>query len=112
MLYLKGIVKYKKSGKKDHVIVSNGEKIISEGIGEIKGTVINKNGKALINIILQDVVYMLQSQLNLLSLTKLIRNRWKLNGSKRSMSISKGLTIIFFHIVIKTLKGKLYYVNI
>jgi len=53
-------------------MVSNGEKIELKAVGELKGTVTDSNGNPKLNVTLRDIVYTLQSQFNLLSLTKLM----------------------------------------
>ena len=84
----------------------------SKAFGELKGIVTDKNGNPKLRFTLKDVVFTPQSQFNLLSLTKLMREGWELRGSSHDLMLSKGNTNFNFDAIIKTPKGKLFCVNI
>jgi len=63
------------------VTVGNGTKVASKAIGDIKGIVTTKEGHQVARVILKDVAYIPQSKFNLLSLTKLMNERWGIIGN-------------------------------
>jgi len=107
-----GIENKKQPSATDHVTVGNGQKMQPATVGDIKGTITSKEGVALMNVTLKNVLHTPTSQYNLLSVTKLMSEGWKLSGDSNRMAMKKKNNEINFDIIIRTKRGKLFCVNI
>ena len=77
-------------------------------VGDLPGTVCDKNGYQKSSVILKDVNVVPTSAFNLFSVSKLLKNGWNLSGTKESLVLSKGKSSVTFDIVINTPKGMIY----
>ena len=69
---------------------------------------INKDGNAVGPVRLENVALLETSNYNLVSLSKLLNNGWKMQGDATKVVMSKRSRILTFDIVIKTTKGALF----
>ena len=70
--YSVGIISLCETDSRDSVTVDNSNKMESVAIGNIPGTITNKIDYPLMSVTLKEVVHILLSRFNLLSLTRLI----------------------------------------
>jgi hypothetical protein len=72
----------------------------------------DSNGKLQGNIILSDVMYIPNGRYNLISVTKIMKQGWKLEANGGGQSLSHGNKKLTFDKKIHTAKGLLYAVEI
>ena len=92
----------------DAITMGNGAREGAAMIGDLQGTMCNKEGTELGNATLKDVAYLPTSKFNLFSVTKLQRDGWTLHGDKNQIKLTKGNSSVVFDIVINTPKGAIY----
>lgn len=103
-----GMKNAKRGTDEDAITMGNGSKEGAAMIGDLPGTMCNKEGNALGDATLKDVAYLPTSRFNLFSITKLQREGWVLHGDKDQISLTKGANSVVFDIVISTPKGAIY----
>ena len=96
----------------DYVTIGNRERITSTALGKVEGIITTKEGTMLAKVMLDKVLYILQSKFNLLSLTKIMSNRWSIIGKNNHLVIEKNNIKVNFDIIINTKHGRLFCVNI
>ena len=106
-----GMIEVRKGGKEDSVIVGNGEKVDSIEVRSIAGTITNKKGKEIAKAKLKNIIYILASKFNLLSIVKIMSEDQKVKGSKTHFIIEKQDITITFDIIIRIQKGILFYIS-
>ena len=94
------------------IVMGNGQKEDAVLKGSVKGEVLDSKGKSQGNIILSDVMYIPNGRYNLISVTKIMKQGWKLEGNGDGMSLSHGNKKLTFDKKIYTTKGLLYAVEI
>ena len=94
------------------VIMGNEEKEEVVKVGCIKGIAKYKDATNQGKMSLSEVMYLPNGKYNLLSVTKVMRNGWKLEGDNKSMSLSKGKMKLTFNTKIPTARGVLNAVKI
>jgi len=77
-------------------------------IGDITVTVHNKNGNETFDAKMTDVAYIPEANFNLFSITRRLRQGFKLGGHNNSIWLEKNSKKIVFSIVIPTPKGAIY----
>jgi len=96
-------------GAEDKITVGNGATIEPEAIGNLKVTACDKFGVQLNDATLQDVVCSKTARFNMFSITKCVKNGWKLQGdSENGLILSKDELEVQFNIKISTKSGVLY----
>ena len=110
--HMQGLVVSSEAKNGDGVTVGNGQKMKSTAIGCMQGIITDKCSKENTNVTLNDVVHAPEAQFNLLSVTKLMSEGWNIQGSKNKLMVKKRQATINFDIIVKTRRGKLFYVNI
>jgi Arginine methyltransferase-interacting protein, contains RING Zn-finger len=100
----------KEAGPDDLITVGNGSSMKPEAVGKLKVTVCDKFGVKVNTAILQDVIYSKNARFNMFSITKCMKNGWKLHGDHESgLTIEKDDTkISCFDIKDKTKRGVLF----
>jgi hypothetical protein len=90
--------------------MGNGIAKKAEQIGELTGTICDKNGEELTTAMMSDVVYLPTGQFNLFSLTnKMTTNQgWILGGDDKGIWLTKEGKKLLFNIAIPTPKGMLF----
>jgi hypothetical protein len=93
------------------VVIGNGneEKLVT--IGTVKGNIINKNGlQGSIDLFV--VMYLKNGRYKLLSVFKIMKTGWKLEGDEKSISLVKDKKKLTFDIKIHITRGVLFAVKI
>ena len=91
------------------IVVANGAKMPCSKIGTIKGSICDKEGHVVYETsTLRDTVYVKNGTYNLFSLTKMVKEGWKLYGDVDKIELKKGAITITFDIKIQTPKGVLF----
>jgi len=93
---------------KSSVTMGNGKLIHPKKIGDIAVTIHNKNGNEISDAKMTDVAYIPEANFNLFSITRRLRQGFKLGGDKNSIWLEKSDKKIVFDIVIPTPKGAIY----
>ena len=93
------------------VIFGNGERLKATHIGDLKGTVIQKDGTET-PIFMTKVKYVPQLTYNLFSITAALEHGCEMHGSNRQIKIKKGRSEYKFDHRIKNGKGNLYGIQI
>jgi hypothetical protein len=68
----------------------------------------DKCGNELHEATLQDVTHLPDGKFNLFSLSKLLKQGWKLTGDKMSIKLAKDTQEMVFDVVVPTTKGLLF----
>ena len=103
-----GFKNAKKGTDDDAMTMGNGAREGTAMIGDLNGTMCDKEGHELGVATLKDVAYLPMSKFNLFSVTKLQREGWILHGHKNQIKLTKGTSSVVFDIVIDTPKGAIY----
>jgi hypothetical protein len=104
-----GMHSLKKVTGDDFITMGNGIAEKAALIGELTGTICNKNGDELTTATISDVVYLPTGQFNLFSLTKMTTNQgWILGGDDKGIWLTKGDKKSLFDIAIPTPNGMLF----
>jgi hypothetical protein len=82
------------------VVMGNGKKEKVIKIGKIKGIAKDKDGINQGNIILSDVMFLPNGKYNLINVTKVIKNGWKLEGNSNHIKLKKDEKGFVFNIKI------------
>ena len=104
--HLCSMTNIRKPAESDHSTVGKFQKMEPDAIGDVKGVVTNRNGRAQMKEVLNNVVHTPASKCNLLSLTKLMAEGWPLKGGKNRTQTTKDGNGIDFDVIIKTRRGK------
>ena len=80
--------------------------------GNIKGMMCDNQGNELTKVVLRQGQIIQDGQFNLCSLTRLMKDGWKLNGDDKKIWLTKGDRKIVFDIVIPTTKGAIFAIYI
>jgi hypothetical protein len=75
-----GFYNHKNGDAEDRIMVGNGETIDPDAIRDLKVTVCNKHGVQMTDAVVKDVIYSKVARFNMFSITKCIKNGWKLTG--------------------------------
>jgi hypothetical protein len=94
------------------IVMGYGQKEDAVFQQSVKGLVMDSNGKSQGNIILSNVMYIPNGRYNLISVTKIMKQGWKLEGNGDGLSLSCGNKKLTFNKKIHTAKGLLYAVEI
>jgi hypothetical protein len=94
------------------VVMGNGKKEKVTKIGKIEGSAKDKDGINQGNIILSDVMFLPNGKYNLISVTKVMKNGWKLEGDSNHFKLKKDKKEFVFNIKINTSRGILFAVRI
>jgi hypothetical protein len=86
----------------DNITYGQGEGVKPQSIGDIAGTVCDKEGNELGHVKLNKVKYLPEANFNLFSITRRLKEGWRLNGDDTAIWIYKGDKTIKFDIVVKT----------
>ena len=108
----KGMINLIKPKSKVEVVMGNGEKIERELTGNVKGHILDKNGKKVKKVQIENVIVSTEAEFNLFSITSMIRKGWELKGSNEMLEITKGKQSVKFDIKIKTPRGMLFLIAI
>jgi hypothetical protein len=93
----------------DSITMGNGIAKKAALIGELTGTICDKNGDEVTTTTMSDVVYLPTGQFNLFSLTKMTTNQGLiLGGVDKGIWLTKGDQKLLFDIAIRTPKGMLF----
>ena len=94
------------------VIVGNGEVLEREQIGNLHGTIYDKDENYLYNATLKNVVVSSNAQFNLLSITVLLLQGWELHGSKSNFTLTHKHHVLNFDRLIHTERGILFVIKL
>jgi hypothetical protein len=94
------------------VVMGNGKKEKFTKIGKVEGIAKDKDGINQGNIILLDVMFLPNGKYNLISVTKVMENGWKLEGDSNHIKLKKDKKEFVFNIKINTSRGILFSVRI
>ena len=94
------------------VIVGNGEVLEREEIGNLHGTIYDKDDNSLYTATLKNVVVSSKAQFNLLSVTVLLRQGWELYGSSSNFTLTKGNHALNFDRLLHTERGILFVIKL
>jgi hypothetical protein len=91
------------------ITVGNGEVMVAKKTGDIPCEIIDKYGTPLKTCVIKDVALTKSSPFNLFSLTKMMKQGWRLGGDQETgITLSKGDQNLIFDIPIETPKGVVY----
>ena len=90
-----------KSGEKTNVTTANGTVAESCKVGAIRGVFCDQYCNEYLKSKMMDVAH-IKGPYNLYSLSKSMREGWKLEGDSKVMTLTKGDAKIFFDIKVKT----------
>jgi hypothetical protein len=94
------------------VVMDNGKNEKVTKIGKVKGIAKDKDEINQGNIVLLDVMILPNGKYNLISVTKLRKNRWKLEGNSNNIKLKKDDKKIVFNRKMNTSRGVLFFVRI
>ena len=103
-----GIVKKEKAPKNDVINAANWAEMMPTEIGNLPVTQIDKNGQEVQDLELKDVTINPNGTYNLFSVTKRMKDGWKLYGDDTVLGLKKWSRKVEFDIVINTPKGLLF----
>ena len=83
-----------------------------ERIETVKGSVVSNDGDYDGNIVITNVNITLKAKYNLLSITTLMRDGWKLEGNNDSLTLTKYKQKLVFDIRIQAVKGEVYVMRV
>jgi hypothetical protein len=102
-----GMINIKKT--RGGITVGNGEVMVAKKTGDIPCEICDKYGKTLTTGLITDVSLTKNSPFNLFSLTKMMRQGWKLGGDNMNgITLEKKDKVLKFDIPIETPKGVVY----
>ena len=81
-------------------------------VGDIRGTLCNQYGQSLKETTLTDVACVPTGGLNLLSISRILKQGWKLVGDSKALKIKKGRNEVVFDLLVPTPKGMIFTVYI
>jgi hypothetical protein len=95
---------------KNGIGIENGNGSLSkvQGTGELRGTVCDKSGKKLGQVKMTDVRLTPENKYNLFSISKRLKEGWKMTGDKNGMVLTKGNEQVTFDIIIPTHDGVIF----
>lgn len=85
-----GMTNTQRGTPRDEMIMGNGTKAEPEIIGDISGTLFNKDGTAMVQAKLTEVTYSREAEYNLFSISLMLKKGWKLTGTEKAMTLKKG----------------------
>ena len=94
----KGMVHLRKPKGDITVGMVNGQKVSKERIGTVKGSIVSNDGNCIGDITITNVHVTPKAQYNLLRVTTLIRDGWKLERKGDSLSLTKDKQKLVFDI--------------
>jgi hypothetical protein len=101
MAHKGGMHSLKKVTGDDSITMGNGIAEKAALIGELTGTICDKNGDGMTTATMSDVVYLPTGKFNLFSLTKMTRNQgWILGGDDKGIWLTKGDQKLLLYIAI------------
>jgi hypothetical protein len=103
-----GIIKMDTSKPGGGVVTSSGLELKPQGKGQLPITVCDKTGRELVNMTMSSVKYVPGQCFNLMSISRMQKNGWKLDGGKDFLRVSKDGNEIKFDIMIPTEDGCVY----
>ena len=106
--HLEGICKRKKTSNNDVINAANGAEMMPTEIGNLSVTQIDKNGQEVQELKLKDVTLNPHGTYNIFSVTKRMKDGWKLYGDDIALGLKKHSRKVEFDIVINTPKGLLF----
>lgn len=77
-------------------------------VGQLAGMVCNKFGNQLNRVTIQDVTVISSAGYNLFSISKMLKQGWKLTGDEELLEITKGENKLVFDIRVQTPRGVLF----
>jgi hypothetical protein len=91
------------------ITVGNCEVMVAKKTGDILCQICDKYGRPLQNGIITEVALTKSSPFSLFSVTKMMKQGWKLGGDKTiGITLTKGTNVLSFDIPIETAKGVVY----
>ena len=102
------VVSKRKTTEADAISWGNGSSDDTATIGNMTGMICDKNGNQLHRAVMKDVRVTPTGKFNLFSLSKMMKEGWKMTGDTSAIVISKGNQKITFDIRIPTPRGVLY----
>ena len=90
------------------VVMGDGKAHTPDAVGDVHVTQFDKDGLAGRKLLWKDVHVGEHFEYNLLSVTKYMKEGWKLAGTKNDMTLTKRDVVLTFDILIKTGQGILY----
>ena len=94
------------------IVMGNGHAAKALTVGDIKGSMMNKDSKSMGRIVMEDVMHSSDAKFNLFSLPAMMKKGWILTGSKDRLELKLGSKSIVFDIVVDTPKGMLFCMRI
>ena len=80
----------RKVGEGDETIDASDSKIKGNIVGSMPSIICDRNGKEIEHVTVQDVVHSPEAEFNLFSITKRLKDGWKLGGDANAIWIYKG----------------------
>jgi len=103
-----GLTNLRDAGKSDAITMGNGACETAAKIADLGGVMCDKHGTEKGYAVMKDVTLLPNGKYNLFSLTKMMKNGWKLGGDEKLIYLQKGDKKIEFDITIPTPKGVLF----
>ena len=107
-----GMINVRKAKNGENVVMGNGTAAMAQTVGDLLGTICNKDGKDMNKLRLSEVTYAKNSKFNLFSLSAMIKKGWKLVGDNNKLELVNNNQKITFDIKIHTPKGLLFCLHI
>ena len=108
MLYNFNFMNVKQTSSVDSIVDASGNQMKAEKIDDIKEIICDQYGQDIQRAIVRDIVYLLGSTYNLLSILKGLEDRCKISRDINDIKLVKGKARLTFNIKIKTAKGVIY----
>jgi hypothetical protein len=102
-----GLVNIRESKSSDNITMGNKRVEKASQVGDIHGIICDKYGNEKNKVKIEDVSIVPTSGYNLFSITKLMKNGWKLSGTKEEIKLTNDEKEIIFDICIPTPMGML-----
>ena len=90
------------------IMVGNGKREATSMHGSIKGQMTDKKGMKLGRATLTEVAYSPSMKFNSCSLSRLMKNGWKISGDEKGFKMTKNWKDLIFDIVVRTATGIVY----
>jgi hypothetical protein len=107
-----GLVKITKATSGVGIENGNGSMSQVEGSGELHGTVCDKTGTEVGDVNMTDVRWTPGNKYNLFSISKRLKDGWKMTGDSTGMVLKKGNAEVKFDLIIPTHKGVIFAIYI
>jgi hypothetical protein len=107
-----GMMNITRGSIENQLVMGNGDRVQASVLGTIQGIIISRSGEVIIPTKIGNVTCTSNATFNLLSIPVMLKKGWKLNGTEKMMTLTKGRDVIKFDIIVPTAKEMLFCLHI